>query len=99
MDKLLTLTQNLLRDFICAAIGFLLILLFNKALLFFSVNLNSMFGLLIVSLCYIFAIMLSLRLRRYYDTGSLTDDLFRTYSKEQVIEKQKELIEILREKD
>jgi len=98
MENFLSFVQNLLRDFICGTIGFLIILLLNQGFLYVGLDFKTVSGLIILSLCYIAAVMISIRLRAFYESGSLYKDLVRSVSKEEVIEKQRKLIQFLKEK-
>ncbi len=98
MKNFLSFVQNLLRDFICGSIGFLLILLLNQGFLYVGLQFETLSGLVILSLCYIAAFMISIRLRKFYENGSLYKDLLRSVSKEEMIEKQKKLIQFLKDR-
>lgn len=99
MKNFLSFVQNLLRDFICGAIGFLIILLLNQGFLYVGLEFETAFDIIILSLCYIAAFMISIRLRKFYENGSLYKDLVRSVSKEEMIEKQRKLIQFLKDKN
>ena len=99
MKNFLSFVQNLLRDFICGSIGFLIILLLNQGFLYVGLEFETTTGLIILSLCYVAAVMISIRLRKFYESGSLYKDLIRNVSKEEMIEKQKKLIQFLKDKN
>ena len=98
MKNLLSFVQNLLRDFICGSIGFLVILLLNQGFMYIDLQFETASGLIILSLCYIAAFMISIRLRKFYESGNLYKDLIRNVSKEEMIEKQKKLIQFLKDR-